>query len=192
MTAPRGIGHPKAKLLALFAVFAVPMLVAWVMVTWRIGIPEQRSAHGELAPDLPVLSDWPLQGRSGLAEEGDWVLAFDCTANCEVHSDQWWRLHRALGREAPRVSRMRIGGDSEPLPGESVTHWVSPPDWTRPGRLWVLDPRGQPVLGYDVGVEPGDVLDDLNRLLRLNPQGTMTQDTMTQGTGTGDREVAEW
>lgn len=181
MTAPRGIRHPKTKLLALIAVFAVPMLAAWVMVTWRIGIPDERSAHGELAPDLPALGDWPLEEKPGLITEGDWILAFDCTADCEAHSDQWWRLHRALGREAPRVGRLRIGGEGEPLPGESVSRWGSPPDWTSPGRLWVLDPRGQAVLSYGAEVAPSDVLDDVNRLLRLNPQGTMT----------ADREVAE-
>ncbi|PMR72776.1 hypothetical protein C1H69_20225 [Billgrantia endophytica] len=158
----------RLKLLALIAIFAVPMIVAWAMVEWRIGIPEQRTAHGELAPEVPGLAEWPLDGGRDALKPGDWVLAFDCSRDCEMLADQWWRLHRALGREAPRVSRLRIGGEGPALPGESLAQWARTPDWQTPGRLWVLDPRGEVVLTYTGEVEARDVLDDVNRLLRMN------------------------
>ncbi|WP_372610020.1 hypothetical protein [Halomonas sp.] len=172
MTASRTpeVRHSRVKLLALIAVFALPMLVAWVMVTWRIGIPDERTAHGQLAPDLPSLSEWPVAGPNDALDTGDWILAFDCSSNCEVMADQWWRVHRALGREAPRVSRLRIGGSSDTLPGEMVTQWSTRPDWQQPGQVWILDPRGRVVLSYSVEVDAEDVLADVNRLLRINPE----------------------
>ncbi|MFY0990264.1 hypothetical protein [Halomonas sp. C05BenzN] len=167
MTPAHGIRHARLKLLALLAIFVLPLLVAWVMVAWRIGIPEQRTAHGELAPEIPALARWPLAEPHGPVD--GWVLAFDCSTRCDDLADQWWRLHRALGSEAPRVSRLRIGGAGQALPGEVVVDWSTPPEWRQPGHLWVLDPRGEAVLGYAAGVDARDVLDDVNQLLRMNP-----------------------
>ncbi|MFO8046155.1 MAG: hypothetical protein R6U30_09815 [Halomonas sp.] len=160
----------RLKVLALISLFALPLLVAWAMLTWQVGIPEQRTAHGHLAPDIPALSAWPMDDEHAPALAGVWVLAFDCGARCDALSDQWWRLHRALGREAPRVGRLRVGGEAEALPGERVAQWVGRPAWHASDHLWVLDPRGVPVLAYGPEVSPRDVLDDVNRLLRMNPE----------------------
>lgn len=167
--ASRGVRHARLKLLALIAIFVLPLLVAWVMVVWRVGIPEGRIAHGELAPEIPLLAEWPLDAPVSPVV-GDWVLAFDCEVPCEDARDQWWRLHRALGREAPRVTRLRIGGPEERLPGEVVAYWRSAPDWRQPNRVWVLDPAGQPVLAYAGEADARGILDDLSRLLRMNPE----------------------
>ena len=51
-----------------------------------------------------------------------------------------------------------------------VAQWAERPRWLSPGRLWVLDPRGEPVLAYAERVQARDVLDDVNQLLRMNPQ----------------------
>ncbi|MFC3285395.1 hypothetical protein [Litchfieldella rifensis] len=157
------------KLIALIAVFVAPLATAWVMVEWRLGVPEERTAHGELNPDVPPLAQWPLRDAPHVLEAGDWVMAFDCPPSCDALADQWWRLHRALGREAPRVTRLRIGDAATPLPGEVLGQWQEAPDWQSDGQLWLLDPRGKVVLSYTAGAEPDDVLDDLNRLLRMNP-----------------------
>ncbi|WP_373183026.1 hypothetical protein [Halomonas campaniensis] len=172
MSRPHSIRHPRLKLLALMALFSLPLLVAWIMVSWRIGIPDERTAHGDLVPDIPTLAEWPLTETVPDHVHGDWVLAFDCAERCEALADQWWRLHRALGREAPRVSRLRIGGDTAALPGEAVAHWAVAPGWREADRLWVLDPQGLPVLGYGADADARDVLDDINRLLRMNPEVT--------------------
>jgi hypothetical protein len=171
-TRPRHVVHPRRqrlKLLALIALFAVPVVTAWAMVEWRIGIPDQRTAHGELAPEISALAQWPLAEPRQAPPPGHWVLAFDCSRHCAALADQWWRLHRALGREAPRVSRLRIGGEAPALPGETLAQWAAIPDWQAPGRLWLLDPHGTPVLAYAAEVDARDVLDDIRHLLRMNP-----------------------
>ncbi|TFH85361.1 hypothetical protein EQG41_17485 [Billgrantia azerbaijanica] len=168
MSKPLNPRRSRLKLLALMAIFAAPMMVAWGMVEWRVGIPDSRTAHGELEPAVPALVEWPLATRPQV--DDDWVLAFDCTRQCERLADQWWRLHRALGREAPRVTRLRIGGVGRTLPGERLAEWRTTPTWQSPGRLWVLDPRGQAVLTYAPEADPRQVLDDVSRLLRMNPR----------------------
>ena len=160
----------RLKLIALFAIFGLPVAVAWGMVEWRLGVPEGRTAHGTLHPAVPALSHWPVEGVEK-AGASDWLLAFDCAEGCAERADQWWRLHRALGREAHRLSRLRLGGTSPALPGEAIAQWSStPPEWRRPGGLWVLDPDGRVVLGYSAQVAPADVLDDIEQLLRMNPE----------------------
>ena len=159
------------KLIALIAIFALPLVSAWVMVEWRIGIPDQRTAHGELAPDIPPLAHWPLADHGGEGDADLWLLAFDCSRDCAALADQWWRLHRALGREAPRVGRLRIGGDEASLPGERQARWQGqPPEWQSPGRVWLLAPGGEALLTYAADVEARDVLDDIQHLLRVNPE----------------------
>ena len=167
-------GRQRLKLLALFAIFALPMALAWGMVEWRLGIPDNRTAHGELQPSLPMLAQWPL-GEVAAQGEGDWWLVFDCPEACATSADRWWRLHRALGREADRVSRLRIGGEGAPLPGAAATQWTADAAWRAPHRLWILDPDGRPVLGYDAEVAAADVLDDLRRLLRMNPEPALSR-----------------
>ena len=163
------IRYQRIKLLALIGIFALPLLAAWVMVQWRIGIPEQHTAHGQLAPDVPILAEWPLAEPLDVVDGGDWVLAFDCSINCAQEADRWWRLHRALGREAPRVTRLKIGGTADVLPGEVAAQWASLPAWQASGQVWLLDPDGQAVLTYPRGTEARDVIDDLSHLLRINP-----------------------
>lgn len=168
------VNRQRLKLLTLIAVFALPLLVAWVMVEWRVGIPDARTAHGELKPEVPSLDAWPLEGTRPPAMDDDWLLAFDCTLDCDRVADQWWRLHRALGKEATRVRRLRIDPaaqvSAEALPGETRLRWAQQPDWQVPGQVWIVSPQGQAVLGYRAGVDPYDVLDDLKQLLRMNPE----------------------
>ncbi|WP_346798138.1 hypothetical protein R5M92_04415 [Halomonas sp. Bachu 37] len=166
------VARQKLKLLCLIAVFALPMLVAWVMVTWNIGIPQQRTAHGELDPAIPYLHQWPLERAwvNSEVETATWMLAFDCERECAAQADEWWRVHRALGKEAPRISRLRIGGEIPLLPGEESRSWRERPAWASPGGSWILDPRGRPVLAFAAGTPAKAVLEDINHLLRMNPK----------------------
>src|SRR5699024_2108648 len=111
MTPSAHANRSRLKLLLLFACFLLPIIVAWMMVHWRLGIPEGRTAHGELRPEVPALSEWPLRRAvdgsdepGGYANDGvnDWLLVFDCAAPCDARADRWWRVHRALGRDADR------------------------------------------------------------------------------------------
>ncbi|MCW4151795.1 hypothetical protein OM427_19955 [Halomonas sp. 18H] len=164
----------RLKLLALFVVFALPMAMAWAMVEWRIGVPDERTAHGQLHTALPRLAEWPLPP---VEKEGadDWLMVFDCDSGCATQADRWWRVHRALGRDAHRVSRLRIAEASgKALPGERIVGWKQRPAWASAGVLWILDHEGRPVLSYAPGVDASHVLEDIERLLELNPEPSVT------------------
>ncbi|WP_048306618.1 hypothetical protein [Halomonas sp. PR-M31] len=163
----------KIKLTALIILFAGPVITAWAMVEWRLGIPDERVAHGQLMPELPALPEWPLKKTSSALDDGDqddWILAYDCRDECADVADHLWRLHRALGREAPRVSRLRLGGQAQPLPGEQVAQWRTQPAWSDGKSVWLIDFEGRVVVRYDQQDDPREILKDIRRLLRMNPE----------------------
>ncbi|OWV29602.1 hypothetical protein [Halomonas campaniensis] len=163
------IRRQRLKLILIFAIFAAPMVAAWGMVEFRIGIPDQHTAHGKVDVELPVLDEWPLT-TVAVNDAEAWILAFDCAQQCEQRKDELWRLHRALGREAPRLTRLRIGGNPEPLPGETTSEWQQLPPWREDNSVWLLDPMGRPALAFDANVATKYVLDDIQHLLKVNPQ----------------------
>nr|WP_299240927.1 hypothetical protein [uncultured Halomonas sp.] len=163
----------KLKLIALIILFAGPLITAWAMVEWRVGIPDERVAHGQLMPELPALREWPLKKTSSALDDGDqddWIVAYDCRRECSEVADRLWRLHRALGREAPRVSRLRLGGQADPLPGEQVAQWRRQPTWSDGESVWLIDFEGRVVVRYDQQDDPKEILKDIRRLLRMNPE----------------------
>lgn len=163
------IRRQRLKLLLIFVIFAAPMIAAWGMVELRIGIPDRHTAHGDVNLVLPTLDEWPLTPPA-VSGHDEWVLAFDCTLRCEQRKDELWRLHRALGRDAPRLKRLRIGGDPEPLPGEVTSEWQRFPPWREENSVWLLDPFGRPALAFNENVETKYVLDDIQHLFKVNPQ----------------------
>lgn len=158
----------RIKLILIFAIFAAPMIAAWGMVKWGVGIPDHHTAHGEVGVQLPPLNEWPLT-ENGDSSDDAWTLAFDCSLQCEQRMDEFWRLHRALGREAPRLSRLRIGGDFEELPGEVSSQWRQEPAWYESNSVWLLDPFGRPALSFNASVPTADILDDIRHLFKVNP-----------------------
>ncbi|HBM29797.1 MAG TPA: hypothetical protein DDZ92_13130 [Halomonas sp.] len=163
----RPVRYPRTKLLLLFVIFAAPIVTAWGMVTWHVGIPQAHTAHGQVTLDVPSLHEWPLTLPAPASER--WTLVFDCGAHCEQKQDELWRLHRALGREAPRLQRLRIGGEATALPGETVTSWQRSPAWGDASSVWLFDPMGRPALAFDDATAAADILDDIRHLFKVNP-----------------------
>ncbi|MBE0507842.1 MAG: hypothetical protein IBX50_14210 [Marinospirillum sp.] len=158
----------RVKLLLLMLLLAAPLLISTGMYTLQAGIPEARVAKGELLPELEPLQEWPLAWQATGEWWLVWVAEADCNQRCEAQADELWRMHRALGREADRVYRLRAGGSSE-LPGEKALPWldVAPP-WAVAGNTWLVDPEGRVVLAYDLNTPAAEIHRDLTRLLRIN------------------------
>tara|TARA_R110002020_G_scaffold27772_1_gene89378 strand:- start:287 stop:799 length:513 start_codon:yes stop_codon:yes gene_type:complete len=166
----KNIRRQRLKLILIFMIFAAPVVAAWGMVELRIGIPDRHTAHGDIDLELPMLSEWPLIKKPTTSGQNEWTLAFDCSQECVKRKDELWRLHRALGRDAPRLKRLRIGGDSKPLPGEVTNEWQQLPFWREENAVWLLDPLGRPALAFDAAVATKFVLDDIQHLFKVNPQ----------------------
>tara|TARA_R100001039_G_scaffold28233_1_gene19604 strand:+ start:626 stop:1132 length:507 start_codon:yes stop_codon:yes gene_type:complete len=163
----RPVRYARLKVVLLFAIFAAPIVTAWGMVTWNVGIPQGHTAHGKVTIDVPPLEDWPLMASITASEQ--WTLVLDCGANCVQQQDELWRLHRALGREATRLKRLRVGGDDATLPGETVTVWQSVPSWSIAHSVWLFDPMGRPALAFTQEAATADILDDIRHLFKVNP-----------------------
>lgn len=163
----RQVRYPRLKVALLFAIFAAPIVTSWAMVTWEVGIPKGHTAHGSITLEVPPLQDWPLMASIDASEH--WTLVFECNTHCEEQQDELWRLHRALGREATRLQRLRIGGGDATLPGETMTAWESAPSWRSTNDVWLFDPMGRPALAFGAGVPAADILDDIRHLFKVNP-----------------------
>ncbi|MEC4767420.1 hypothetical protein LPL18_008735 [Halomonas sp. CUBES01] len=163
------VARQRIKLLLIFIIFAAPIVTAWGMVEWRIGVPDETTAHGSPTDQVPSFELWPIAPMSDApVSEGRWILAFDCSLQCAERRDLLWRMHRALGRDANRLTRMSIGGEGEPLPGEALAAWRETPRWSQPNKVWLIDPEGRPALAFSASVPAADILDDTQHLFKVN------------------------
>lgn len=162
----------RLQLILLILILGAPMPVAWAMLHWQIGIPETHVARGELDHQLPPLSAWPLDWQASERWSLAWSAPDQCKADCQAQADQWWRMHRALGRDAIRVQRLRLTGEDQAvLPGENRLLWKEPrPSWVEDFNVWLVDPQGIVVTRYPAFAEMEDVYKDLERLLKRNPE----------------------
>lgn len=162
----------RLQLILLILILGAPMPVAWAMLHWQIGIPDTHVARGELDHQLPPLSAWPLDWQANERWSLAWSAPDKCNADCQAQADQWWRMHRALGRDAIRVQRLRLTGEDQAvLPGESRLIWQEPrPSWVEDFNVWLVDPQGIVVTRYPAFAEMEDVYKDLERLLKRNPE----------------------
>lgn len=178
----------RIKLLLLLGLLMAPVPAALAMWYWQIGIPEARVAHGELVPDIPPLSQWALTPAPAL-QDGRWHLLYRCAAEpCDL-DDSLWRLHRTLGRDAPRLQRWQLSGtqpQSEPAesaagentlpPGGQRLVWQAPAALTQD--IWLADPQGNIVLAYSADSSTKDILRDVRYLFRRNPLSSMQAETL--------------
>ncbi|MGE0082756.1 MAG: hypothetical protein AB7U81_15875 [Thiohalomonadaceae bacterium] len=144
-----------APLYWLLIVFALPLVAAWTLVfqpQWR---PEGGN-HGEII-------DPPVQVGGGRG----WTLAVPapegCTGACAETMLLLKRVQRALGVEARRVQPVACvpSGAEGPCAGLAAA-------LDEGTALVVVDPMGNAVLRYGKGFSPFDLLDDLERLLRVS------------------------
>ena len=171
----RRAARPYTVLWLMLALALLPLLAAWVSYFGAIGLPEARVNRGDLVLDQPQLQRWQLRTTDGNPWRGggQWQLlqlAAECGADCDRWRRDLLQLHKALGRERPRVA----------------LHWVNlaPPSGAAglglrrmdasvalaPG-IWLADPLGNPVLYYRFDQSPRDLLLDLKRLLKVSKVG---------------------
>ncbi|MFK4015073.1 hypothetical protein [Cobetia marina] len=187
----------RLKLVALLGLLSAPLPLAWAMLSVQVGIPEGRVANGALLPDVMPLQDWSLEylvsasaprqpeDDSGMppraaqgADEQRFWLSWPEPSRSELataQAERWWRLHRALGKEAPRLGRLVVAEQSfqhPQVPGEqrALGHWPSANGaGASPQPLRLIDPQGRVVVAYGPEITPQAVMKDVRRLLKRNP-----------------------
>ncbi|MGI9275863.1 MAG: SCO family protein [Endozoicomonas sp.] len=181
----------------LMVVILVPVLslgLAWFMYFYGQFVPDGRTNKGELM--LPPASFGSLGLQNGASEftlenlEGRWgILVFGSPAcdskGCQEALYQTRQVHIGLGREADRVVRAYISTEQlnslelqkeHPevfwLKGDKagVTGALKTNSWPE-NRYFIVDPLGNIMMGYQADQSGGDLLKDLQRLLKASKIG---------------------
>jgi cytochrome oxidase Cu insertion factor (SCO1/SenC/PrrC family) len=198
MSSPVGAAKTKARrtLLAIAAIFALPLVLAWVFtmgpLDWR---PAKTVNYGVLVEPPMLLESYGVMDETGAAltvvsVAGDWFLVVlrdsACTESCMRWLQIAERIQIAVGRDTARVTLALLGpeDDTPTLPfKESRQSWRLPPDGKLIGALGratreppldamllIVDYRGRIVLAYPPAEDGRGVLKDLKRLLRASPR----------------------
>src|SRR5262245_43594988 len=108
---------PRAKLLALFALFAAPIVAS--LLTYHFYRPEATGNYGELIKPEPVTTQEFGHGTGGTFRfgslQGQWILVASdsglCPQACADKLATMRQVRLALGRNASRVARVFVVDD---------------------------------------------------------------------------------
>lgn len=180
--------------LVLALLFLGPLALAWFLY---FGLPELRPpesvSHGALIqPPVPLPA---LEGSDGPLLREAWTLvhigAAPCDEPCREALHDTRQVHRALGRRYDRVRRLYFQAGSDEIPPDlraqhpeltvvridpqhSALLDAFPAEGGAPldaRRTYIVDPLGNLMMSYPPDADPGGLLDDLERLLRLSHIG---------------------
>lgn len=191
MSTPTRAVQSKARrtLLAIVAVFALPLVLAWLFtigpLDWK---PAKTVNYGVLLEPPLRLQSYGVTDATGTgltldAVARDWFLVVlhtaSCTERCQGLLQIVERIRIAVGRDASRIILALLGPvNDRPVP-PPVQSWLLPADGKLVGAmrralgapefdsiLLIVDHRGRIVLAYPPDEDGQGVLDDLKRLLR--------------------------
>jgi len=192
-----GLTRQQIYLLAIFTLFSLPMLIAWVVyqgagTRWSLA----SKYHGVLIrPPRPVsvvglrdLQGHPIETRF---VQRHWILMYvaeaPCGDGCRQALDTMRRVRLALGEDMKRVRRVYIsaarpGGGGLPAESAGLRVIQAAPQWLSnflsetgkrvpSGRIYVIDPQSLQMMFYPSAADPKGILKDLERLLKLSLAG---------------------
>jgi cytochrome oxidase Cu insertion factor (SCO1/SenC/PrrC family) len=192
MSTPTRAAKTKARrtLLAIVAVFALPLVLAWLFtigpLDWR---PAKTVNYGVLLEPPLRLQSYGVMDAAGTeltveAVARDWFLvvlhATRCTKQCQGLLQIAERIRIAVGRDMSRITLALLGPVNE-IPVPRAQSWLLPADGKligavrramgaplRDSILLIVDHRGRIILMYPPAEDGQGVLDDLKRLLRAS------------------------
>lgn len=189
--------RPRIAFLAIFALFLLPLALAWLMHTGALRFePERTDNLGRLViPPVPL--DWnlarlDLPDRAPDGLEGAWVMLFPLAEPCDVSCLQRVRtlrqVWRAMGRRGERVrlavlSRAPAGSPGLALreihpqlyllqhPGAGFEDALRrAADGARQPSVYLVDPQGNIMMTYAPEDDLNMLRKDLQKLLARSPQ----------------------
>ena len=182
----------KLQLIALFAMFFIPVLVAFVLNTnpdiWK---PSATINHGELIqPPIHIGSfDVVLDDGTSIDSsefQSHWTLLGVCNddISCQNIADKLSRLRVMTGRHANRIKTLIMHSSSITLSNTSHAYTIGkvPAELEAallgqdPGTSWIIDPRGYLMMRYKTDFLPADLKKDMDRLLKYNEQDKVSFD----------------
>lgn len=187
------------KFIAIMALFAAPLLLAWVWYTLAPGTAPSAAAHGSLIEPARPLEPFELARPDPRQEaytledlRGRWTLVQvvdeHCDASCRERLYYTRQVHTALGRDQGRVQRLLLASRGTDTPGLTGILDEHPrltvlaagtddplprqlPEEVDAGTVLLIDPLGNLMLRFGPDVEPDGILEDLEKLLKLSRIG---------------------
>jgi cytochrome oxidase Cu insertion factor (SCO1/SenC/PrrC family) len=182
----------RLQFLLIAALFLGPLaLAAWLYYGGQAMQPEGRTNHGTLLEPIVNLQD-ALPGSALHAHaEGRWLLLYanegDCDDACQFSLYTLRQSRLMLGKEMDRLVRVFLHGAIAPdtvLLAREHAGLVTmsdaelaallrerSPAATESGGYFLVDPLGNLVMYFEPGIDPGDMVDDIKRLLKLSRIG---------------------
>ncbi len=179
-------------------VFILPFLMfglAWFMYFSGQWLPEGRTNKGALLLPPGHFGQLQLIDKNHSFPikqlEGKWVIVIFGSSHCtgEQCQDVLYKtrqVHIGLGREADRVARVYIAEETPTLDKalveehpavfwlstqmDSVQKALSLDHWPE-DQYFIVDPLGNMMMSYQPGQEGGDLLKDMQRLLKASKIG---------------------
>lgn len=183
------------QVVAIAALFLVPMMVAWFLYLGRNGSSAGMDAHGLLADPPVTLGDIGLPAGGDAGSEarlsGRWTFLYiqrgECAAACEDALIRMRQVRLALGKDASRVQRVFLpvnpGPDgarlAQAFPGMAIlpagapgrSELIARIGSRQAGEILLADPLGNLILSYPPGLDPDGLFRDAKHLLRLSKIG---------------------
>ena len=182
------------KLLAVFGVVVGPILVAWLMASTGMGVPEGHTNKSDLLQEDVSVQSWS-SGLEPIGYGAPWRLTVttpgECLAQCLALVHEARQINVALGREAGRVEHVLLPAQPlsaqirerietefprlavQPLDATAYRNSLGnqPQEWRQEPQLWVVDPLGRVVLRRNPERPGRQILDDLKHLLKVSKIG---------------------
>lgn len=192
-TPPANVQRTRLTLILIFALFAVPFVLAWLLNFVGDYTPGATVNQGTLIqPVRPVTSAGLVDARgTALAADyfkGEWTLLFRQADACGDPCHQALYVQRqvrlAQGKNIDRVKRLLLldgaampawtGEVAQHYPGLDIARAATPAAATAfppAGRLYLVDPLGNLMMEYALDADPRGMIKDLERLLRISYVG---------------------
>ncbi|MFN2308291.1 MAG: SCO family protein [Gammaproteobacteria bacterium] len=189
----RAVNRGRLTLIVIFAFFALPLGVAWLLNFGGEWVPGATVNHGTLVQPVRPVDTVDLVDAAGAALEpdlfrGEWTLVYRLAGECDAVCHQVLYVLRqvrlAQGKNIDRVRRLLLldAVQTPPWVGEVQTHYpglhIAHPNraggadrFPAPGRIYLVDPLGNLMMEYAPDAEPRGLIKDLERLLRISYVG---------------------
>ncbi len=177
----------RLQLVLIALVFFAPLILAVWMYFGGSGLrPEGRTNHGVLLEPVVNLGELLPDSAINPHNEGHWLLLYAndgvCAEACELALYTLRQSRLMLGKEMDRLRRVFLHGVSVPdkvLPDDQHAGLITLEDSAlsalldnkKPAELavggyFLVDPLGNLVMYFRPGIDPGDMVGDIKRLLK--------------------------
>lgn len=191
--AQANVKRTRLTLVLIFALFALPFVLAWVLNFFSDFTPGSTVNHGTLIQPVRPVSAQGLVDAQGAPLDagyfkGEWVMLYrqagDCGDACHQALYVLRQVRLAQGKNIDRVKRLLLldgmampawaGELAQHYPGLDIARATTPESsaaFPAAGRIYLVDPLGNLMMEYALDADPRGMIKDLERLLRISYVG---------------------